>query len=109
VSRPTRRPHPAIVEAREAIALEQEHEDAKLRRVYRAIMVSPTLTVCRELLNGENVPLSRLDPVAVRRYGLRAVVCAHCGTPAERVTLDDFNRVAENGPRTLSEQPRSAA
>jgi hypothetical protein len=86
---PSTRPHPAIVEAREVIALEQEAEDIRLRRVFRAMELAPTLHLCRELLRGEQVPTSRLDPDAVRRYGLRN------GTTPDRVTLDDFNHIAD--------------
>jgi hypothetical protein len=87
---PSTRPHPAIVEAREVIALEQEAEDIRLRRVFRAMELAPTLHIARELLNGEQVPTSRLDREAVRRYGLRII-----GTTPDRVTLDDFNHIAD--------------
>jgi len=40
-------------------------------RLWRAIMLSPWVEVCEALLRGEAVPLS-LDPVWVRRFGLRS-------------------------------------
>ena len=41
-------------------------------RVHRAIVLAPTLDLCRALLAGEAVPLDSLDQDAVRRYGLRS-------------------------------------
>jgi hypothetical protein len=49
--------------------------DYKLRardeRLWRAIMLAPTIEVCRALLRGESVPLSQLDPKWVERLGRR--------------------------------------
>ena len=39
-------------------------------RLYQAIMLAPTLTVCEALLRDEPVPVSALDPVWARRFGL---------------------------------------
>lgn len=89
------RPHPAVVEAREVIALEREAEEVELRRLYRAIMVAPTLTVCRALLNGERLPIRRLDIEAVNRYGLREIICPRCDRLPDRLTLDDLNEVPD--------------
>jgi hypothetical protein len=55
--------HLSEQEAREQEALDE--------RVGRAIMLAPTLDICRALLRGENVPLSKLNPVYVRKYGIR--------------------------------------
>jgi hypothetical protein len=63
--------HPAIINAREAIALEEQaraHADWALAR---AVMLSPTLDVCEALLQGEAVPLSKLDHKWFRKYGIR--------------------------------------
>jgi hypothetical protein len=38
--------------------------------VFRAMMLAPTVTICEALLRGEEVPVSQLDPVWARRYGL---------------------------------------
>lgn len=43
----------------------------KANRIYRAIMLSPTLEVCCALLRHERVPLNRLDQEWVERFGLR--------------------------------------
>jgi hypothetical protein len=40
-------------------------------RLWRAFMLSPSIEVCEALLRGESVPLDRLDPVWVRRFGLK--------------------------------------
>lgn len=40
-------------------------------RLARAVLLAPSIDVCEALLLGEAVPLSRLDPVWVRRFGLR--------------------------------------
>lgn len=67
--------HPAITEAQEVLALEQAIRDAEehdeLSRLWRAIMLSPSIDILEALLRGEHVPLNRLDPAWVRRYGLR--------------------------------------
>lgn len=68
--------HPAVIEAREVIRLEQQQRgiyllDEDIRKLARAVMLSPTLDVCEALLRGEHVPTSRLDPAWVRRYGMR--------------------------------------
>jgi hypothetical protein len=44
----------------------------ELRALGKALMLAPTLSVCEALLRGETVPLSRLDPVWVRRLGVHA-------------------------------------
>lgn len=69
--------HPAVAEAREVIRLEQELRDATrptdaaYRRLWRAIMLSPNITVCEALLRGETVPRNRLDAAWARRFGRR--------------------------------------
>lgn len=67
--------HPAITEAREVIALEQAARDAQefdeLSRLWRAVMLSPSIEILEALLRGEHVPLNRLDQAWVKRYGLR--------------------------------------
>ena len=40
-------------------------------RLWRAMMLAPSLEVCEALLRGESVPIDRLDPVWVRRFGLK--------------------------------------
>lgn len=67
--------HPAIADALECIELEEQARaflrDDYYHRLWRAIMLAPTLEICRALLRHEHVPISRLDPVWVRRFGLR--------------------------------------
>ena len=43
----------------------------QLARIYRAIMLAPSLPVCEALLRCEHVPLSAMDPVWVVRLGIR--------------------------------------
>jgi hypothetical protein len=40
-------------------------------RLLRAILLALTITDCEALLLGERLPLSRLDPVWVKRFGLK--------------------------------------
>ena len=40
-------------------------------RIWKALVLSPTIAICRALLRGESVPLERLDPAAVARLGRR--------------------------------------
>ena len=51
-------------------------EAEELARIWRAIMLAPGdrsgLEICRALLDGEAVPLGRLDPEWVARFGRRA-------------------------------------
>jgi hypothetical protein len=35
------------------------------------MMLAPSIEVCEALLRGESVPLDRLDPVWVRRFGMK--------------------------------------
>jgi hypothetical protein len=39
---------------------------------WKALMLSPTIEICEALLDGESVPMDRLDPEWVRRFGLKA-------------------------------------
>lgn len=40
-------------------------------RIYRAIMLSPTIEICEALLRREKVPIDVLDQEWVKRFGLR--------------------------------------
>jgi hypothetical protein len=40
-------------------------------RVWRIFLLAPSIAIAEALLRGERVPVSRLDPVWVRRFGLR--------------------------------------
>lgn len=71
MSEPSRRTHPAIIEAREVIAAEQAVHDTGLAALERAVMLAPTLEICEALLRGEAVPLSKLDDFYFRRYGVK--------------------------------------
>ena len=42
------------------------------REVWRAMMLAKDLDTCRALLRGESVPLERLDPEWVARFGLKS-------------------------------------
>lgn len=39
--------------------------------IWKALVVSPTVDICRALLRGESVPIEQLDRVAVARLGRR--------------------------------------
>jgi hypothetical protein len=42
-----------------------------LRRIWSAVMLSTSVEVCDALLRGERVPIERLDPEWVARFGLK--------------------------------------
>lgn len=67
--------HPAVLEAREVIRAEEAEriaaQDDALHRFWRCLMLAPTLTICRALLNGEKVPDDQLDPNWLRRFRRR--------------------------------------
>jgi len=48
-----------------------EPQRSRLREIWKAMMLSPTLEVCEALLRGESVPLERLDPEWVARFARR--------------------------------------
>lgn len=39
-------------------------------RIYQAVMLAPNITICEALLRNEPVPVSALDPVWAKRFGL---------------------------------------
>lgn len=43
------------------------------QRIWRAMMLSPTVEVCDALLRGESVPLEKLNQDWCARFGLKAV------------------------------------
>ena len=59
--------------------------DAEAQRGLKALMLAPSLAVCRALLAGERVPWQLLDSVQARRYGLRQ------RPRSSRLSLDDFH------------------
>ena len=61
--------------------------DAEGRRLFKALMLAPDLSLCRALLQGERVPWPRLDYFQAVRFGLKHA------PPDGRVSLDDFNDV----------------
>ena len=50
-------------------ALERAYPDTG--RIWKALVLSPTLDVCKALLAGESVPVERLDEAAAKRLGRR--------------------------------------
>ena len=46
-------------------------ERRELLALLKAIRLAPTLEICEDLLRGEHVPLSKLDPEWAKAYGLR--------------------------------------
>jgi hypothetical protein len=53
-------------EAAAATVLKREAD-----RVFKAMMLAPTLEICEALLRGERVPLTKLDSEWAKRFGLR--------------------------------------
>lgn len=49
-----------------------EERAAETRRIWTAMMLAPELETCRALLRGEQVPVDRLDPTWLERFGRRA-------------------------------------
>jgi hypothetical protein len=45
-------------------------DQADTRRLWRAVVLAPSLEVCEALLRGQDVPRSQLDPLWARRLGL---------------------------------------
>lgn len=74
-------------DAEAAVARNEWRKDEEARRGLKALMVAPSLTVCRALLSGERVPWNTLVYAALRRYGLRR------HPPDGRISLDDINDV----------------
>jgi hypothetical protein len=88
---PTPQTHPAIHETRAYLEQEYTHllngrcprhpagglgcwhnaTRDELRRLGKAIDISPTLDICEALLKGQNVPIDKLDLTAFGRYGRR--------------------------------------
>jgi hypothetical protein len=64
---------PAVLDAaRLAVELEcRELAWPDAAKLWRAFMLAPSIEVCEALLRGESVPLDRLDPVWVRRFGMK--------------------------------------
>jgi hypothetical protein len=71
-----------VENAREAILLDylrlranrpenQTAAERLARRGIRAWQLAPTPAIYEALMNGEHVPLYRLNPEAVKRYGLK--------------------------------------
>ena len=74
--------HPALEQADEALRLDRERLDAE--RAYRdseearlarfgikCWLLAPTIEIYEALMAGQAVPLDKLNPAAVRKYGLR--------------------------------------
>ena len=63
--------------ANAAWVIEQEEIERRLtapqrhiwNRLWRAVMLAPSVEICEALLRDESVPLDRLDPVWVKRFG----------------------------------------
>lgn len=49
-----------------------EATDAEVMQLDKAVMLSGgNLAICEALLRGEHVPIDKLDPVYVAKYGMR--------------------------------------
>lgn len=69
--------HPALQQAQDAVDNDparqylESHTAHHYRRFWKAVMLAPNLETCVALLNGQTVPVNRLDPEWVRRFGLK--------------------------------------
>jgi hypothetical protein len=90
-------PHPAVIDAREAIELETRARLDVNRRAWKAIRLAPTIAIFESLVRVESVPVEKLDQSWVRRFGLRPGLLR-----GARHRADDFNGV----PAVLPEAPR---
>lgn len=67
--------HPALVDARELLLLEERHrasrQDDALHRMWRCLVLAPNLTIFKALLRGEHVPVRFLDQDWLRRFRRR--------------------------------------
>jgi hypothetical protein len=64
-----------VAVALDAVRLERERLERlwpDAGRVGRAMMLAPSIEACEALLRGERVPLDRLDPEWLARFGRRA-------------------------------------
>jgi hypothetical protein len=50
---------------------DEEFERRRADRVFKALMLAPTLEIGEALLRGERVPLNKLRLAWVKRFGLR--------------------------------------
>lgn len=66
------RVHVVFDERGEVVEDELRLPAEETRRVWRAMMLAPTLEVCDALLRGEMVPVERLVPDWVKRFGVKA-------------------------------------
>jgi hypothetical protein len=64
--------------------------DPYARRLFKALMLAPTLMLCEALLRNERVPWQQFDPRQAERFGLRR------RTTDGRYALDDFNDIRRN-------------
>jgi hypothetical protein len=91
-------PHPAVVDAREVVELEQRARLDSNRRAWKAIRLAPTIEVFEALVRRESVPIAQLDQSWVRRFGLRPGA-----SRSDRYRADAFNSV----PSTTREASRA--
>lgn len=76
--------------ATEALLLRVDlRERREYVRGFKAMMLSPTVDLCRSLLAGERVPWNQLNYFQAQRYGLKR------RRPDGRYGVDDFHDVRE--------------
>ena len=61
-----------VFERGEIAEYQLQRSAEETRRLWRAMMLAPTLEVCEALLRGEKVPTSKLDPEWVERFGVKS-------------------------------------
>jgi hypothetical protein len=50
---------------------DDSNERAMTQRIFRAMMLAPTVEICDALIKGEHVPIEQLDAEWVERFGRR--------------------------------------
>lgn len=63
--------HQDIVSYLDLTELELRTDPITASRAWRALMLAPTIEIWQALLDGQAVPVSQLDPLWARRFGLK--------------------------------------
>ena len=64
-------PYDPLANARDAVNNDWgANPHARTDRIFKAMMLAPTLDICIALLQGKPVPVDRMDAKWARRYGI---------------------------------------
>lgn len=58
-------------ETERVIAVIEERKRRRASRVFKALMLAPTIELGEALLRGERIPVDKLRPEWVQRFGIR--------------------------------------